>query len=157
MSAISAVEALKQVFQLSSYICAYMNTTVKADAPTLKVATEAFNLSVDLVKGFRRILFALDLEPYPVFLLEKCISAGGDVTGLTSATSPLVSALVRMTWSNKDDDNKILACLNYAYEFQDPIGSYGTENKTLLQGVSKKYDPEGIFQKGCPGGFKLFT
>jgi len=24
-----------------------------------------------------------------------------------------------------------------------------------LKAVSKKYDPEGIFQKGVPGGFKL--
>ncbi|KAI0000601.1 hypothetical protein F4779DRAFT_622508 [Xylariaceae sp. FL0662B] len=47
--------------------------------------------------------------------------------------------------------------MNYAFSFQDPISSYGPENKRLLQEVSKKYDPEGIFQKGFPGGFKLFV
>jgi hypothetical protein len=35
--------------------------------------------------------------------------------------------------------------MNYAFNFQDPIGSYGTENKKKLQEVSRKYDPEGLF------------
>ncbi len=46
--------------------------------------------------------------------------------------------------------------MNYAWIDQDPIVSYNAENKGRLQQVSKKYDPEGVFQKGCPGGFKLF-
>jgi hypothetical protein len=47
--------------------------------------------------------------------------------------------------------------LNYASQFQDPIGSNGAGNKKKLQEVSSKYDPEGLFQKAVPGGFKLFT
>ncbi len=45
--------------------------------------------------------------------------------------------------------------LNYAAPFQDPISSYGPVSKAQLQAVSKKYDPEGFFQAGIPGGFKL--
>jgi hypothetical protein len=44
--------------------------------------------------------------------------------------------------------------LNYAGRRQDPIGSYGTKDQ--LRKVSKKYDPNGVFQKQVPGGFKLF-
>ncbi|KAJ8129084.1 hypothetical protein O1611_g4550 [Lasiodiplodia mahajangana] len=47
--------------------------------------------------------------------------------------------------------------MNYASEDQDVIKSYGGENKKFLQETSKKYDPEGLFQKGVPGGWKLFT
>jgi len=47
--------------------------------------------------------------------------------------------------------------LNYSSQFQDPISSYGEENKKRLQAVSIKFDPEGLFQKSVPGGFKLFT
>jgi hypothetical protein len=47
--------------------------------------------------------------------------------------------------------------LNYASQFQDPIGSYGAEDKKKLQDVSREYDPEGVFQKAVPGGFKLFA
>lgn len=48
--------------------------------------------------------------------------------------------------------------LNYAFDFQDPIGSYGEKNQAFLQETSKnyRYNPEGLFQKGVPGGFKLF-
>ena len=45
--------------------------------------------------------------------------------------------------------------MNYAAPFQDPIGSYGKENKSRLQASSKKYDHEGLFQKGVPGGWNL--
>ena len=47
--------------------------------------------------------------------------------------------------------------LDYADKTQNPIDGYGEANKQRLQAVSKKYDPQGLFQKGVPGGFKLFT
>lgn len=157
-----------------------MNTTVKADAETLKAAAEAFSASLDHVEGFEDVVFSLTLQPYPVSLLEQCISAGGNATGLTPTTGPLVSILVLINWKNKSDDTQILAVgkdlldtierdsvargqavpykyLNYSFNFQDPISSYGPENKSFLQQVSKIYDPDGIFQKGFPGGFKLFV
>jgi hypothetical protein len=45
--------------------------------------------------------------------------------------------------------------LNYCAEWQRPFESYGEENWQFLKEMSKKYDPEGLFQKGCVGGFKL--
>ena len=45
--------------------------------------------------------------------------------------------------------------MNYAYPTQSVIQSYGEENVRFLKGVSKKYDPQQIFQKLVPGGFKL--
>ena len=45
--------------------------------------------------------------------------------------------------------------LNYCAEWQRPFESYGAEHLQFLQGVSRRYDPEGLFQKGCVGGFKL--
>lgn len=46
--------------------------------------------------------------------------------------------------------------LNYAAAWQDPIGSYGDENVRKLRSASRKYDPHGMFQEQCPGGFKLW-
>jgi hypothetical protein len=46
--------------------------------------------------------------------------------------------------------------MNYAFTFQDPIASYGQVNKAKLREVGGRYDPEGLFQKGVSGGFKLF-
>ena len=45
--------------------------------------------------------------------------------------------------------------LNYCAEWQRPFEGYGEENLRFLRGVSRKYDPQGLFQRGCVGGFKL--
>jgi hypothetical protein len=45
--------------------------------------------------------------------------------------------------------------LNYADPSQNPIASYGQENVQRLKQASRKYDPQGVFQKQVPGGFKL--
>lgn len=44
---------------------------------------------------------------------------------------------------------------NYADTIQDPIASYGAENVAFLRDVAGRYDPDGMFQSRCPGGFKL--
>jgi len=45
--------------------------------------------------------------------------------------------------------------LNYAGEFQDPLGGYGKANVAKLAALSKKYDPAQVFQKLVPGGWKI--
>lgn len=45
--------------------------------------------------------------------------------------------------------------LNYAGEFQDPLGSYGKANVAKIAALSAKYDPKGVFQKLVPGGYKI--
>lgn len=45
--------------------------------------------------------------------------------------------------------------LNYAASFQDPIGGYGNKSVAEMRRVSREYDPQGFFQMGVPGGFKL--
>jgi len=45
--------------------------------------------------------------------------------------------------------------INYADPSQKPIASYGVENVEFLRQVSRKYDPEGVWQRQVPGGFKL--
>lgn len=159
--------------------CAYMNTTVKADAPTLKAAAEAYLAAIEPLKECEGITCSFTLQPYSTSLLRKSAELGGNVLGLRSEDGPLVSILALTWWKNKTDDEKIVGTfrkvietidqnaasrgtavpfkyMNYAWDFQDPISSYGEKNRAFLQEVSKKYDPEGVFQKGVPGGFKLF-
>lgn len=45
--------------------------------------------------------------------------------------------------------------LNYAHPSQDVLQSYGPDNISLICETASKYDPEGVFQHLCPGGFKL--
>ncbi|KAI1488667.1 FAD-binding domain-containing protein [Biscogniauxia mediterranea] len=45
--------------------------------------------------------------------------------------------------------------MNYADGSQDVISSYGEQSVLKMQAVSRKYDPDGIFQTRVPGGFKI--
>lgn len=45
--------------------------------------------------------------------------------------------------------------LNYAYAFQDPLGSYGPKNVQHIRDVAAAYDPAEVFQRRVPGGFKI--
>ncbi|KAH7308610.1 hypothetical protein B0I35DRAFT_442293 [Stachybotrys elegans] len=45
--------------------------------------------------------------------------------------------------------------LNYAHPSQKVLQSYGPENVSFIRQVAVKYDPSGIFQRLCPGGFKI--
>lgn len=157
-----------------------MNLTVKADVATLLAGSEAWKAALEPIKAFEGLICSYTLQPYARSLLEASTKKGGNSLGLDATLGPVVSVAFLMYWNNKNDDEKILGTfrgvldkmtedaksrgtfvdftyMNYSYTFQDPISSYGAENKQRLQEVSKKYDPEGIFQKGVPGGWKLFT
>ncbi|KAL0262829.1 hypothetical protein SLS55_001803 [Diplodia seriata] len=45
--------------------------------------------------------------------------------------------------------------LNYAWASQDVLASYGPESVAKMRAASAKYDPNGVFQRLVPGGFKL--
>lgn len=45
--------------------------------------------------------------------------------------------------------------LNYADRSQNPLASYGQQSVARLRDAAEKYDPEQVFQKLCPGGFKI--
>jgi hypothetical protein len=45
--------------------------------------------------------------------------------------------------------------LNYSDKSQDPLRGYGEANVQKMRDVAAKYDPDQVFQKLCPGGFKI--
>lgn len=46
---------------------------------------------------------------------------------------------------------------NDAYDRQDPLRSFGTNTFRKMRGIAKTYDPDRVFQRQVPGGFKLWT
>lgn len=151
-----------------------MNTTVKADAATLIAASEIFTEAFQPLKKLDGITCSFTLQAYPKSLLEKCDNS----LGLDASGGPLMSILLLNWWKNETDHERVINTfkqvienidmeakkrgtnvpykyMNYAYDFQDPIKSYGKEMQEKLREVSAKYDAEGMFQKGVPGGFKL--
>ena len=45
--------------------------------------------------------------------------------------------------------------INYAYDYQDPLASYGEANVAKILDAAAKYDPTGVFQTRSPRGFKI--
>ncbi|KAI1172627.1 hypothetical protein F4777DRAFT_581779 [Nemania sp. FL0916] len=157
----------------------YMNTHVKVDVDTIIKCGEIWASSLGPIKDCEGFICSYTLQPYPRSLLEASAKKGGNSLGLNPDDGAIVSIALLAYWVNPADDERILGTfkealekidkeaadrnqsinfkfLNYSFTFQDPIGSYGAENKQRLQQVSKKFDPEGLFQKGVPGGWKLF-
>jgi hypothetical protein len=152
---------------------------VKADAATLQAFSDIFTAALPPLFGVAGGTYSFTLQPYPVSLLAKCDANGGNVLGLHASDGPIVSVLLLSYWANKTDDDAVISFmestltkmrdeatargtliphiyLNYAFTGQKVFDSYGPENKAKLHAASKKYDPIGLFQKGFPGGFKLF-
>ncbi|KAI2618909.1 hypothetical protein GGR54DRAFT_630972 [Hypoxylon sp. NC1633] len=157
----------------------YINTHVKTDVATLLAGGDIWTSGLGPVKAIEGLICSYTLQPYAVSLLEASAKKGGNSLGLKPSDGPIMSIALLAYWVNASDDETILGTfknilgkieeeatargkaipfkfMNYSLNYQDVIGSYGADNKARLQAASKKYDPEGIFQKGVPGGWKLF-
>ena len=159
--------------------CSYMNLTVKADVSTLQAATDIYLAAIEPIKSAAGLVCSLTFQPYAVSLLKQSVVRGGNSLGLKPSDGPAVSVLLLTNWQDSNDDSRLqiatqgaldkirqaaldkgtaldFVYLNYASNSQDPIGSYGADNVQKLREVSRRYDPDGFFQKMVPGGFKLF-
>lgn len=131
----------------------------------------------DSVEG---LLFGLVYQPQPRTIFEQANanSRSGNSLGFDDADADLVNAFAFALWQNEKDDEVMRAAvrslaekgvdeaksrevwhrgiyMNYTAEWQDVIGSYGEKNVKGMIEVSKRYDPEQVFQAAVPGGFKL--
>ena len=62
---------------------------------------------------------------------------------------------VRQYASSIEDGLLPWVYMNYADKSQQPLASYGIANILKLKSAASKYDPGQVFQKLCPGGFKI--
>lgn len=153
----------------------YGTTTVKNDLPTLLAVLRIFNEEKPAIKHVKDCMFIYIMQA----ILPQWMNKGSpNMLGLEDCKEPLVLISFAVNWkSPKHDDavrGAVRRCLerieemaaanntghpyrfsNYSSEWQKPLHGYGADSMRFMQGVSKKYDPEGLFQTGCLGGFKL--
>lgn len=152
-------------------------TTIMNDHATF-IATHA--VWRDGIATLRRanlkdVMFTLVLQPLLPEWARK-----GDATPLDlgDCESALVVVSFTINWSNAPDDEFVKSTarnaiekidavakargtahryrnLNYCAEWQCPFEGYGKKNFENMKHVSRSYDPDGLFQRGCAGGFKL--
>ena len=154
----------------------FATTTIKNDAKTLIAAHAAYSDTIASLGRVKGLVWTLVLQP----LLPKWARKGdSNPLGLGEGTSePLIVVNFTVNWLDRKDDEFVNSAtrrtveqidvnatanktghrfryLNYCAEWQRPFEGYGEDNLLFLQKVSRRYDPEGLFQKGCAGGFKL--
>ncbi|KAI7258145.1 hypothetical protein KC343_g2476 [Hortaea werneckii] len=117
-------------------------------------------------------------QPMPPTFGKDSVAHGGNALGLDRFDETLIlyEPYLSWTYAEQDDlfngqakwlrdelaafaksigaDNEFIY-LDYADADQNPLGSYGEENVRKMKAAAKEYDPQGVFQKLQPGGFKL--
>uniref|UniRef100_A0A8H7NQV5 FAD-binding PCMH-type domain-containing protein n=1 Tax=Bionectria ochroleuca TaxID=29856 RepID=A0A8H7NQV5_BIOOC len=159
---------------------AYMNLHVKMGSATLKSASDIYLAGIKPLLDVQNITLSFTFQPHAVSLFEKTSNNDGNGLGLGPSNGPIMSVLLLAWWDNPGDDGLVLGTgksileqirseasargtlipfiyMDYAFNDQDVIGSYGSGNKKFLQTVSKRYDSRGLFQTGVPGGWKVLV
>jgi hypothetical protein len=162
-------DGLRETYWAASFIL---------DLRMLNFITDVFLEETKPIESVPGIVPALVLQVITDGQLEQMRKNGGNALGLSAKNGPLILLNLAYMWSNSSDDQKVLQAnqnivkrtvaqskkwglnseyiyMNYASQFQDVIGSYGSQNVRRLKQVSHKYDPDGVFQTLQPGYFKL--
>lgn len=170
ISTLAAEPPVAQVYQT------FLTSTYAASA---KLLVDLFNVANNTINSMQvpaGVTWSITFEPFPTVLTEK--GQGRNVLGTSVADGNGIILLAGASWSDPSltefaqalgpkvvkamDDMAAKAgglhrfkYLNYADPNQNVLGSYGDENLAFLKATSQKYDPQGVFQKRVPGGFKL--
>ncbi|KAI4954752.1 hypothetical protein J4E86_006062 [Alternaria arbusti] len=152
--------------------------SLKMDMQLLKFIVDTFYTQEATVADVDKILLIMAIQPITESTTQAMQKNGGNALGIDPKNGPYFVLNFNAAWNNKEDEPKFHSViakiiklvkaeakrrnldndyvyLNYASEYQDPIGSYGAKNKQRLMKISKKYDPKQVFQYLQPGGFKL--
>lgn len=139
---------------------------------------EKWQESLATIKDAEGFVFSFGFHPLTKSLLENSEKGGGNAMAIPSSDGPLFVILINPIWTLPQDDERVFTAVgnfvdelkrlasekgllhryifpNYGFQNHDIIAGYGEESVSSLKETSRKYDPEGIFRKGVPGGFKL--
>lgn len=117
-------------------------------------------------------------QSIPTVFSQHSVEKGGNVLGLDRETENVVMLLFTLAVKGLDQEavakeqvrlfaDAMVAYaesldslvewqyINYSYDWQDPLGSYGAENIAKIKAAASKFDPTGVFQTRAPGGFKI--
>ncbi|KAJ0159732.1 Bifunctional solanapyrone synthase [Colletotrichum tanaceti] len=160
----------------------WFTLTFKNDASILRTAVDAHQAFVDAMKqavGADQFTTQMVFQPLPTYFADiGRANDGGNVLGLDAVKDNAVLWLGLVTVNTEAQEAVARArmasaaarieafaasvggdvnwrYLNYADPSQNPLKTYGDANVDFIRQVASKYDPEGVFQKRIPGGFKI--
>ncbi|TGJ77603.1 hypothetical protein E0Z10_g10666 [Xylaria hypoxylon] len=154
------------------------STTFTNNVQQLKDVWSIHNKSIASIVDIADISWSLTLEPLTASLAAASAARGGNVMNVEVPPEGLILTLGSFSFSsacnysymNKEVDKLLkdiehaakkngvynpFIGLNHAKGSQDVMKSYGADSYAFLKQTAKKYDPDQVFQKLMPGGFKL--
>ncbi|MCJ1285530.1 hypothetical protein MMC26_004870 [Xylographa opegraphella] len=157
----------------------YVTVTVANNIALLSKVFEIVDTLLEPLKTRSGLRYALAYQAVPTCTMSRSLTSGGNALGLDPGDGNLVLIFLDISWKKATDEEvmnrqarsfvkqvEMLAAssdmlhrwryLNYAAQWQNPIGSYGYGDREKLRAASREYDPDQVFQKQVPGGYKLF-
>lgn len=155
---------------------AYGTTTITNDPETIAKTHAIYKDGIEAVKKIKGGMWTMVFQPLHPTWLRK---GQPNPMGLQDCPDePLLLVSYTVSWHKAEDDGLMHKEVrkgierierftkergtgypykfhNYCGDWQDPFEGYGKLGKQYLQDMSRRYDPDGLFQKGCVGGFKL--
>ncbi|KAI0838426.1 FAD-binding domain-containing protein [Hypoxylon sp. FL0890] len=165
-----------------NYYNSWFTICVKNDERIIAKAVEVHQNLVEELKSFvteADFRTQCILQPLPTFIAELSAATGGNIMGIerhpTNGVIFLLSAMMKTSEQKAFAHPRVKASIeavkefaatieggnlpwiymNYADKTQDVLGGYGIENVRKMKEVSAKYDPQQVFQRLCPGGWKI--
>lgn len=154
----------------------FATTTFLPTIKMLRAAYDAFSSSLKEVKDIKGLTWSMSFEPLPPQIYQR--GATKNALGLAKRSGTRVVCLFSHAWSNEADSERATTAaaalvanienaarelkaydpfvyLCYAGDWQDPISSYGSESVQQLKELRARVDPDGVFTRLVPGGFKI--
>ncbi|KAI0014556.1 putative oxidoreductase, partial [Xylariomycetidae sp. FL0641] len=159
---------------------AFATTTFKPTEAMIRAAYDAWESSLkgvqEKVQNTEELVWALSLDPVPPSMYQP--GSSKSAMGLTEREGTLFVCLLTQGWTDEADDAAIrdaadalikavedaarelnaydpFLYLNYATKKQGAIASYGEANVRKMRRLQDRVDPERIFTRLVPGGFKI--
>ncbi|KAI1842929.1 hypothetical protein JX266_010947 [Neoarthrinium moseri] len=152
--------------------------TIKPDISLMETFHDKWQETLATIKDAEGFIFSFGFHPLTKALLENSEKAGGNAMAIPPSDGPLFVILIKPIWTQPRDDGRIFAAVgglvdelrrlakekgllhryiftNYGYQKDDIIAGYGEKSVARLRETRRKYDPEDVFSRGVPGGFKL--
>ena len=158
--------------------------TFSVSLDILQALPQIWRSTLETVSHISGIEWSFVLNPILPSCIQAGEANGGNALGLipqcqhAAISSPLLVLLLVGTWNRESDDAEVERAgqsaidhvvekatqlqvshrylyMNYAWRGQDVLSGYGNDVSELLRKVSHEVDPESLFQRAVPGGFKI--
>ncbi|KAK8066628.1 hypothetical protein PG997_013375 [Apiospora hydei] len=153
--------------------------TVVNDPDALAELHKTYNASIASVSAVHGLEWTVSFQPLTRLMTDASAARGGNVLGIgrppkeglhevqLTAAFPDAADYSRVS---RAADQLLADCtaavksvgadwhwveMNHASHIQDPISTYGEENRAFMMDTAAEYDPDAVFQSLMPGGYKL--